>query len=81
MYIFFFVPKHPRVESKYCQIIQASIPSEPGGSVVARALMNTLLGGIGAARTATCVRREIMKREEMINIWRALSGLPEWGVG
>ena len=47
----------------------------------ARAMMGTLLSGIGAARTATCVRNETpSRRDGMINIWRALSRLRGTGV-
>ena len=40
------------------------------------------LNGTGAARTATGVRKETASRRDgMINIWRALSGLSERRVG
>ena len=48
----------------------------------ARALSDTPLSGIGAARTTFCVRKAIASRRvEMSNIWRLLFGLPERGVG
>ena len=64
-----------KVGSKCCEIIQANV------RWFLSARLKSALSGIGAARTATCVRKETASRRGRINIWRALSGLPEGGVG
>ena len=71
-----------KVGSKCCEIMQANVPSPRLKSASSFHEGARALSGIGAARTATCVRKETASRREgMINIWRALSGLPEGGVG
>ena len=66
--------KNSRVGSKYYEIIRANTPLSSTRLKSAFIVGARALRGMGAARTTTCVRKEVASRMDlMINIWRGLS--------